>query len=114
MNGMYVEKPILSIKTKNLIMKKAEAHCIEVSFSGVKNIIINGIKRGCSGFVKREDTGTWVYFTTEPSCSKSCNFMHRLAESDRDYHGGHNHFAQSVDEMAEHIVKLLVFGRECM
>jgi hypothetical protein len=53
----------------------------------LKNIIINGEKRGCSGFVKNPVNNKVVYLTTERSCCNSLHnkIMYRYAKDTKDY-----------------------------
>ena len=52
--GNYDEL-ILAVKLKNALKKANEKYGYDLKFD-IKNIIVNGAKRGCSGFV------------TKPSC----------------------------------------------
>ena len=77
----------------------------------VKNININGQKRGCSGFITNNLTGKICYITTEPFFDRksgsglfgNSNFaiMMRTAESTKDYEGGVNHWLHPSDIIAK-------------
>ena len=96
---------ILSTKLKNAISKDITTENVEYSF---RNIIINGSKRGCSGFIKNNDNGSVVYINTEPCCLSSIPpFMYRYAKDTKDYTGYHNRFARSLDELAVSVVSML-------
>lgn len=85
----------LAIKTKNMI-KKACGNT-ELEFD-LKNININGNKRGCSGFVRNKENGVVVYIDTE-RCS-GCSFlgyMFRYAKDFKDYTGCINQWRQGFD-----------------
>lgn len=66
----------------------------------VKNININGQKRGCSGFIKNTETGKICYITTEPFFNgkggsglydnPNMAIMMRMAKDLKDYTGGLN------------------------
>lgn len=98
---------ILAVKTKNAIKRSAEAAGVEVDFS-IKNIVVNGYKRGCSGFVVNPENNSIVYLNTEESCASFLPpFLYRYADHLKDYTGYHNRYAKSLDEYADAIVKLL-------
>lgn len=96
---------LLSIKLKNQI-KKVKPEGLEYH---IKNIIINGRKVGCSGFVKNLENGKIVYVNTEMSCfgPLAGKSLYRTAISLKDYTGGRNHFATN-DELAEKVVEMLL------
>ena len=68
----------------------------------IKDININGQKRGCSGFITNAETGKVCYIDTEPFFnggsgsglfgSRDKAIMMRTAENIKDYRGGVNHF----------------------
>lgn len=95
---------LLSVKTKNNLLKiKPEG----LEFH-LKNIIINGSKRGCSGFVKNLENNKIVYINTEKSCYNPLadKNLYRLAESLTDYRGKTNNFATDID-LAKEVIKML-------
>lgn len=67
----------------------------------LKNIVINGSKRGCSGHITHTTTGNCVYINTEPSIFKPTKVLWRYAKDENDFSSnslgiqGINHF---VDE----------------
>lgn len=69
----------------------------------LKNIIINGDKRGCSGFIALG--GRIVYVNTEQCFN--LGFMYRTAKHMRDYTGGSNRFAKDLDALVSGINSLL-------
>jgi len=86
---------ILSTKLKN---RFSSAHNV-----ALKNIAVNGDKRGCSGFIERD--GAIVYVNTEP-CG-SLGYMYRTAEHLKDYTGGVNRWAKDLDSLVAGINQLL-------
>lgn len=68
----------------------------------IKDININGQKRGCRGFITNTKTGKVCYIDTEPFFnggsgsglfgSRDKAIMMRTAENIKDYRGGVNHF----------------------
>ncbi len=86
---------ILSTKLKN---RFSSAHNV-----ALKNIAVNGDKRGCSGFIQRGDA--IVYVNTEP-CG-SLGYMYRTAEHLKDYTGGVNRWAKDLDSLVAGINQLL-------
>jgi len=86
---------ILAAKLKNQF---SPAHVVDL-----KNIIINGDKRGCSGFVSTN--GRTAYVNTEP-CTPS-GFMYRTAKHTKDYVGGVNRFARDIESLVSGISTIL-------
>lgn len=86
---------ILSTKLKN---RFTPAHNV-----ALKNIAINGDKRGCSGFIQYG--AAIVYVNTEP-CG-SLGYMYRTAENLKDYTGGVNRWAKDLDSLVAGINQLL-------
>lgn len=98
---------ILAVKAKNAIKRSAEAVGMTVEFS-IKNIIVNGCRCGCSGFVKNVENNSVVYLNTEPTCASFIPpYLYRYADNMKDYRGYHNRFAHTLEELVEAIVKLL-------
>lgn len=87
--------PILSTKLKNALPSTYTV--------ALRNIIINGDKRGCSGFVSYGDKT--VYINTEP-CG-SLGLMYRTAKNGKDYTGGVNQWAKNIDALVSGVVSLL-------
>lgn len=86
---------ILSTKLKN---RFSSAHNV-----ALRNITVNGNKRGCSGFIERD--GAIVYVNTEP-CG-SLGYMYRTAAHMKDYTGGVNRWAKDLDSLVAGIDQLL-------
>ena len=86
---------ILSTKLKNQF---PSAYTV-----ALKNIAVNGDKRGCSGFIARG--GAIVYVNTEP-CG-SLGYMYRTAKHMKDYTGGVNHWARDLGSLVAGINSLL-------
>ena len=86
---------ILSTKLKN---RFSPAHQVSL-----KNISVNGNKRGCSGFISL--AGAIVYVNTEPCGSPG--LMYRTAEHLKDYTGGPNRWAKDLDSLVAGINQLL-------
>ena len=86
---------ILSTKLKN---RFSSVHNV-----ALKNIAVNGNKRGCSGFIQRGDA--IVYVNTEP-CG-SLGYMYRTAAHMKDYTGGVNRWAKDLDSLVAGINQLL-------
>ena len=72
----------------------------------LKNISVNGEKRGCSGFVSLGDS--IVYVNTEP-CG-SLGLMYRTAKHTKDYTGGVNQWARDLDSLVSGVNLLLNKG----
>lgn len=86
---------ILSTKLKNRFTGVTDVR--------LKNISVNGIKRGCSGFISRD--GVIVYVNTEP-CG-SLGYMYRTAKHLKDYTGGVNCWAKDLNSLVDGINSLL-------
>jgi len=86
---------LLSTKLKNRLDNRYTV--------ALKNIIINGNKRGCSGFVALE--GNHVYVNTENTFHSG--YLYRTAEHGKDYTGGVNCYACTLEQLVNGINKLL-------
>jgi hypothetical protein len=95
---------ILSTKLKNAINKHANG--MDLTFT-LRNISINGSKRGCSGFIRNNANNSVVYVTTEEPCLSTLHYMYRYADHEKDYSGYHNRWANTLDELATEICRLL-------
>ena len=76
----------------------------------LKNIRINGVLKGCSGFIFSEETGKFVYVLAEIDNYVN-KAMYRIARHGKDYSGGHsvaerNRYAE-YSNLAKEIVELL-------
>ena len=89
---------LLATKLKNQF---SPAHSV-----ALKNISINGNKRGCSGFISLR--GAIVYVNTE-KCG-SLGYLYRTASSLKDYTGGANKFATSVESLVSGVNQLLALN----
>jgi hypothetical protein len=85
---------ILSTKLKNQF---SSAHNV-----ALKNISINGDKRGCSGFIQRGDA--IVYVNTEVLGG---GYLYRTAAHMKDYTGGVNRYARDLAALVAGINSLL-------
>lgn len=106
--GYKVNNYIGSRKVRNLFKGKP----FEVK---LKDININGQKRGCSGFITNTETGKVCYIDTELFFNggsgsglygdKKRAIMMRTAENIKDYRGGVNHFLppENIVKMAEEL-----------
>lgn len=96
---------VLAVKFKNELLRHADPN-MALTFS-LKNILVNGEKRGCSGFVRNEVNGSVVYLTTEQSTISDLGYLYRYADDEKDYRGYHNRWADDVLELAEEVCCLL-------
>lgn len=96
---------ILSTKLKNSIVKANPNGDYEIR---LKNIIINGAKRGCSGFIVNRENNTIVYVTTEPCMN--LGYMYRYADSTSDYRGYHNHWSRTYEGFVTDVIGALKRG----
>ena len=89
-----------------LLATKLKNQFSSVHSVALKNISINGARRGCSGFISLN--GAIVYVNTE-KCG-SLGYMYRTATSLRDYTGGANQWAKSVESLVSGINQLLALN----
>lgn len=68
----------------------------------LKNISVNGDKRGCSGFIQRDDA--IVYVNTEVLGG---GYLYRTAAHMKDYSGGVNRYARDLPTLVAGINSLL-------
>lgn len=85
---------ILSQKLKNRFS------CNEVFY--LKNIVINGDKKGCSGFITLGDNT--VYVNTESAFGY---YLYRKAKHTKDYVGEVNRYAKDINALVDGINNLL-------
>jgi hypothetical protein len=85
---------ILSTKLRNRFLS---THNVTL-----KNISVNGNKRGCSGFIERE--GAIVYVNTEVLGG---GYLYRTAKHLKDYSGGVNQYAKDLNSLVDGINSLL-------
>lgn len=98
---------ILSTKLKNAINKENNNN-LQLEFH-LKNISINGQKRGCSGFIKNVINNSIVYISTEGIKWNGENrqYLYRYADTIKDYSGYHNRWANSLEDLSNNILQLL-------
>lgn len=89
---------LLATKLKNQF---SPAHTV-----ALKTISVNGDKRGCSGFISLN--GAIVYVNTE-QCG-SLGYLYRTVSSVKDYTGGSNKFATSVESLVSGVNQLLALN----
>ena len=96
---------ILRTKLRNAINKQNN-NKNNLTFK-LKNITINGAKKGCSGFIINNDNSTVIYVNTEGITwsNQPTKYMYRYAKDDKDYTGYTNRWATGLDNLAKLIVK---------
>jgi hypothetical protein len=92
---------LLATKLKNQIL--AIDPTLEVK---LKNVSVNGVKFGCSGFITNPATGRVVYINTDHNHHTNTDACYRTARDTKDYRGGLNNFA-TYDELAPAAVRLV-------
>lgn len=97
-----MSRPLLATKLKNAFLKEGP---FETHF---RNTSINGVKKGCYGFVVNKENGKIAYLDTEhsiygPISDKS---LYRTAVSLSDFTGGRNNFCKD-DELVENVIALI-------
>ena len=94
-----MNKPLLKTKMENELNKR-----IKHLLFDLRNININGNKRGCSGFILNLDTSAVVYINTEPVSGK---YLYRYANNNKDYTGYQNHYATNITSLINSVVEFL-------
>lgn len=105
-----MKKSILSTAMKNRLFKaNSELEKPLVLAVSLTNITVNGDKRGCSGFVENRRNRKVVYIDTEKPVLDmgEKRFLYREAKNTRDYVGGRNQWAKSMEELVNEVLKLL-------
>ena len=99
---MSLVKALLATKLRN------ELRAIKADLQvELRNVDVNGVKMGCSGFVTDPATGRVVYLNTDHNHGTNFDRAYfRVARDTRDFHGGRNHFS-SYTELAEAAADLL-------
>lgn len=97
-----MSKPLLMTKLKNEVMKQKPG--MEYY---LKNININKVKKGCSGFIKNPDNNVIVYVTTDENTVGPEAYMCRYADSTTDYRGYRNIWANGLDQLVTQICNML-------
>lgn len=82
---------ILMTRLKNAIKKE-----IPNAEFKLRNININGVKKGCSGFITNE--GVTVYVNTEEPALTNLGLMYRYARNDSDYQGLRNRWVNTGEK----------------
>jgi hypothetical protein len=85
---------LLATKLKNQFTPAHQVH--------LKNISVNGDKRGCSGFIQRG--GAIVYVNTEVLGG---GYLYRTAAHLKDYTGGVNRYARDLAGLVAGVNSLL-------
>lgn len=98
---------ILSTKLRNAIMRENPSANYEFH---LRNIIVNGNKRGCSGFIVNKDNNVVVYVNTEQTCNPMLGYMYRFADSIKDYSGHTNNWARNYESFVTSVTKCLEKG----
>lgn len=100
---------ILATKLINAFKKANRKYNYDLQFD-IKNIIINGEKRGCSGFVTNKENGSCVYVDTEQPCCLNLGVMYRYADNNKDFVGYSNRWTgrnYNADSLANAVLALL-------
>lgn len=95
------DMPLLATKIKNAFDRKNCNFDVKL-----KNIIINHVKRGCSGFVINKNNNACVYITTDCiTCSHS--IVYRYAENEHDFKGYTNRWCDDLDTLVNNVNDML-------
>lgn len=105
-------KALLATKLKNeLLALKPD---LQVK---LRNVAVNGVKMGCSGFVADPGTNRVVYLNTDHNHGTNYDRAYfRVARDLKDYHGGINHFSGYTElaKAAADLLKSPHFDRELL
>ena len=95
-------QPLAAIKLRNRLLALRPDLVVSL-----RNVRVNGVLFGCSGFVTDPKTERIVYVNTDHNHGTRYNdALYRTAEHDKDYTGGRNHFA-TYDELPVKVINLL-------
>ncbi len=94
-------KPLLATKLKNQILAIDSTLAVNL-----RNVSVNGVKFGCSGFITDTRTGRVVYVNTDHNHFTNITAYYRTARDTKDYTGGPNNFS-SYEDLAQAAVTLL-------
>ena len=79
--------------TLNAVKLRNDIHTINPGLEvELRNVRINGVLQGCTGFVTDPGTGRVVYVSTDRNHGTVSQALVRVAQHTRDYTGGPNHF----------------------
>ena len=95
-----MDKPLTARVLTNRIKEIDESLSCDL-----KNTRINGILKGCAGFIFSEETGKFVYVLAEIDTYIN-KPMYRIARHGKDYVGERNRYAE-YSNLAKEIVELL-------
>ena len=98
---MKTLKNYSSYRTINGILSSINFVCLKHS-----SININGVKHGCSGFWKNNDTNKIIYINTDMLPATYGNVLIRGAKDDNDYKGFINNYAKTAEGLADLAIKL--------
>lgn len=104
-----MDELILATKLRNAFKKANKKYNYDLQLD-IKNIIINGKKHGCSGFVTNKENGSCVYVNTEKPYCLNLGVMYRYADNNKDFTGYSNRWTgknYDVDSLADVILALL-------
>ena len=103
---------LLKGKLENQLKSEAVKRGMRIEMF-IKNITVNGAKRGCSGYVVNKATGSCAYLNTEGSVLSSLagKSMYRLARDTKDYssvslRNGNNRWTED-ENLASSVIFLL-------
>ncbi len=94
---------LLATRFKNAILKETGLDDFEFR---LKNILVNGQRRGCSGFIYNRSLDIYVYVNTETSVYDKMTIC-RYAKDFKDYSGDVNHNCYSEEQLIKETAKLL-------
>lgn len=103
-------KPLLALKLRNQILAVNAGLTVQL-----RNVVVNGAKMGCSGFITDPGTGRVVYLNTDHNHGTSHDHAYyRVVRDTKDYRGGINHFAgyDALARSAADLLKSQQFDRE--
>lgn len=101
---------LLKTKFVNQLTRLIDKNDLRIT---VKNILINGSRRGCSGHITYLPTGRCVYIDTESALTMPGKLLYRYAMDEKDFSSnrpGHSfpNLYTSEDNLAESVARLLL------
>ena len=101
---------LLKTKFVNQLAKLIDKDDLHIT---VKNILINGVRRGCSGHITYVPTGRCVYIDTESALTMPGKLLYRYAMDEKDFSSnrpGHNfpNLYTTEENLAFSVARLLL------
>lgn len=92
----------LAVKTRNAIKRRVPGAEVQI-----KNVLVNGRKLGCNGFIRNPANGKTAYLDTDVLDIGGKRYLYRSVENMEDYRGGINQWAKTFEEFIDSACRLI-------